>query len=184
MEPTLEPLLAAARRGDSGAVERLVTLLYDELRRLARAQLRRQRGRAVTLQTTALAHEAFLKLAGGRELPVASRGQFFAVAARAMRQVLVDHARAAGAAKRGGGVRPLSLDEQRIGVDGQAPELLALDEALQRLGRLDDRLVRVVECRYFVGLSEEETAAALGVSRRTVQRDWLKARAWLRLELG
>ncbi len=180
----LAPLLAAAQRGAPGAMEQLVTLLYSELRRLAHHELRRAGAGSATLHTTALAHEAYVKLAAGRDLPLGSRGQFFAVAARAMRQVIVDHARAAHAAKRGGGVHPLPLDETRIAVEAQAEELLALDRALDRLSELDERLVRVVECRFFVGLTEEQTAEALALSRRTVQRAWLKARAWLKVELS
>lgn len=164
--------------GGPEAVDRLTAVLYQELRRLAHRELAKNR-RSATLHTTALVHEAYLKLAGSENLPLASRGQFFAVAARAMRQVIVDHARAHRAQKRGGGVRALPLDEERIAVADQAEEILAVDEALKRLAKRGSRLVQVVECRFFVGLTEEETAEVLDLSRRTVQRDWIKARAWL-----
>jgi RNA polymerase sigma factor (TIGR02999 family) len=176
-------LLAAHREGDPDAFDRMVPLVYDDLRRIASQQLRRLRG-AATLDTTALVHEAYLKLVDQSRLEVDDRNHFFGIAARAMRQIVIDHARKRGAKKRGGGRWAVSLDSVQIAIDGQAEMLLALDQALGRLSLLNERLTRVFECRYFVGLSEQETAEALAVSLRTVQRDWLKGRAWLRRELA
>jgi RNA polymerase sigma factor (TIGR02999 family) len=176
-------LLAAHRRGDAHALERMIPIVYADLRRLARAQLRRLRPGA-TLDTTALVHEAYLRLVDQSRAVFQDRGHFLAVSAIAMRQLLVDHARLKGREKRGGGAAHLPLDEvsDRIGRD--ARQMLELDLALVRLGQTEPRLARVVECRYFAGYSEAETAEALGVSLRTAQRDWLKARAWLREELS
>lgn len=176
-------LLRAYREGDRSAFDRLVPLVYDDLRRVARRQLRRGRG-GQTLNTTGLVHEAYLKLADRTGAAMEDRGHLLAVSAAAMRQVIISHARRHAAAKRGGGDRPVTLEEDRIGVERQAEQLLALDDALTRLAGRNERLGRVVECRYFAGLSEEETAQALGTSLRTAQRDWMRARAWLREELG
>jgi RNA polymerase sigma factor (TIGR02999 family) len=167
-------LLEAAVAGDSDAMERLVPLMYEDLRRVARRQLDREGG-GHTLQTTALVHEAYLKLAGGM-VSATSRAHFLAIAARAMRQVLVDYARRRKAAKRGGGVISVTLGDEPTPVDTSAEELLALDEALQQL---DPRQRQVIECRFFGGMEEKDIAAALNVSERTVRRDWVKARAWL-----
>ena len=140
---------------------------------------------ARTIDTTGLVHEAYLKLVDQTRAEYRDRSHFFAVAARAMRQILVDEARRRSAGKRGGGVAAVTLEEDRHGgVSADADFLLSLEEALQSLGRLDPRLPRVVECRFFAGLSEEETADALGISTRTVQRDWMRAKAWLREEMG
>lgn len=177
-------LLHAYGEGDRQAFDRALPLVYDDLRRIARRQLRRGGAGPQTLNTTGLVHEAWMKLVASTGLTVEDRGHFFAIAATAMRQVVVALARKRSAAKRGGGERPLTLDEERIPLDGQAEQLLALDTALERLGERDERLARVVECRFFAGLSEEETASALGVSLRTAQRAWMRARAWLREELG
>ena len=155
---------------------------YSELRRLARRQLRRLRP-GQTLTTTALVHEAFVKLVKG-PLKAEDRTHFLALAARAMRQILVDYARGRARQKRGGGADHTPLDEGQVSASREAERMLERDLALQKLAELDPRLVRVVECRYFAGLSEEETADALGVSLRTAQRDWLRARAWLREALG
>ena len=167
----------------------LVTLTYAELRRIAHRQLALERG-GHTLSTTAVVHEAWLRLAEQRGLGQMERPQFFAIAARMMRRVLIDHARRYRALRRGGPDAVLvGLDVQEldgaagIAVEERADDLLALDEALERLAALDVRLARVVECRYFAGLSEQETAAALGVSARTVSRDWTTARGWLFQEL-
>ncbi|MCH9652002.1 MAG: sigma-70 family RNA polymerase sigma factor [Deltaproteobacteria bacterium] len=169
--------------GEEGAFERLVPLVYDDLRRIARGHLRRgPSGR--TLGATGVVHEAYLKLAGQAGAGWQNRSHFFAVAARAMRQVIIAYARRGSAAKRGGKEVPVTLDEERIAVEQQADSLLDLERALERLAERDERLVRTVECRYFAGLSEEETAEALGTSLRTVQRDWARARAWLREELS
>ena len=177
--PSVTALLGRAAGGDRAAFDRAVALVYDELRGLAHAQLRRERP-GHTLDTGALVHEAYLRLGDGRGPAWEGRGHFLAVAAAAMRRVLVDHARRAHAAKRGGAARPLPLDEA-LARPAALPDdrLLALDEALARLATLDPRQARVVECRYFGGLTEEETAHALGVGLRTVKRDWAKARAWL-----
>lgn len=174
-------LLLAYRDGDRDAFDRLVPMLYDDLRRIARRQLRRSPGQ--TLDTTGLVHEAYLKLIDPAKVDWQDRGHFLAVSARAMRQVIIGYARKRSAGKRGGGERPVTLDEAQIAIDDQAERLLALDRALERLGGRDERLARVVECRFFAGLSEEETAQALGVSLRTAQRDWMRARAWLKEEL-
>jgi RNA polymerase sigma factor (TIGR02999 family) len=175
-------LLLAYRDGDRQAFDQLLPLVYDDLRRIARRHLRRSRP-GHTLDTTGLVHESYLKMVDQARVDWQDRAHFLAVSARAMRQVLIDYARRRSAAKRGGGVRPATLDEGRVAVEEQAEWLLALDQALARLGERNERLARVVECRFFAGLSEEETAAALGVSLRTVQRDWMRARAWLQEEL-
>jgi RNA polymerase sigma factor (TIGR02999 family) len=175
-------LLAAMRDGDATALDRLFPLVYDELRRAARSQLARERP-GHTLQPTALVHEAFFKLAGRGAAAVENRGHFVAVAARAMRQVLVDHARRRAAAKRGAGEEPVRITNDQAGMEFPADELVALDDALNRLDALNPRLRSVVELRFFGGFSEEEIARQLGVTPRTVQRDWTKARAFLYREL-
>jgi RNA polymerase sigma factor (TIGR02999 family) len=176
-------LLVAYAEGDRGAFDQLVPMVYDELRRIARRHLRRNE-RGQTLDTTGLVHEAYLKLAGQKGLRLEDRGHFLAVAACAMRQVIISRARARMADKRGGGIAPVTLDEQQIGTRDQAEYLLDLDRVLERLRERDERLARTVECRFFAGLSEEETAQALGVSVRTAQRNWMRARAWIRSELS
>lgn len=165
---------------DTGApsLERLVPHIYDELRRMAQQRLARE-PRNATLQTTELVHEAYLRLVDDRRVTRRGRSYFFAAAARAMRQVLIDAARRRGAAKRGGGETPLTLEEQHVAVDTYAAELLDLDAALAELESRSARQVRVVECRFFGGLTVEETAAALDISPRTVKSDWALARAWL-----
>ena len=170
-------LLAALREGDRAALDRLFPLVYDELRERARHRLRSRRD-GETLSTTALVHEAYLKLAGSEHASYNDRVHFFAVASRAMRQILVDHARQAATAKRSGGA-VVDFDPDQIADAGRAEELIALDEALAMLERLDERLARIVELRFFGGLSVEESADALGISPRTVKRDWRKARAFL-----
>jgi RNA polymerase sigma factor (TIGR02999 family) len=171
-------LLLTVDHPDSPAAESLVVHVYDELRQLARRQLARER-RTATIQTTELVHEAYLRLIDGTRITERGRAYFFGAAARAMRQVLVDAARRRGAAKRGGGVAPLTLEESQFAVDEYAGELLDLDRALTALEERNPRHARVVECRFFAGLSVEETAAALGISPRTVKSDWAFARAWL-----
>jgi RNA polymerase sigma factor (TIGR02999 family) len=168
-------LLEAAVAGDSEALDRLVPLVYEDLRRVAHRQLDREGG-GHTLQTTALIHEAYLKLAAGGSVSATSRTHFLALAARAMRQVLVDYARRRKAAKRGGGVISVTLGDEAQRADTSAEDLLALNEALEQL---DPRQRQVIECRFFGGMEEKDTAAFLGVSERTVRRDWVKARAWL-----
>lgn len=175
-------LLAAASAGDRSALDRVVPLVYDELRRLAHRQLAGERPEH-TLNTGALVHEAYLKLAGLERLEWRDRAHFFAVAAGAMRRILIDYAVRRRAAKRGGGARHEPLDRVMIAAGERAEELLALDEALERLRALDERQSRVVECRFFAGMSIDETAAALDISPATVKRDWMMARAWLNREL-
>ena len=176
-------LLRAREAGDLSAFDRLVPLVYEELRRLARRQ-RRRGPPARSLDTTGLVHEAYLKLAASPDLRLEDRGHLMAVTACAMRQVLIGRARARLRAKRGAGADPLPFDERSLPVHAEAEQLLDLDRALARLREGDAHLARVFECRYFAGLSEEETAQALGVSLRTVQRGWLRARTWLRVELS
>jgi RNA polymerase sigma factor (TIGR02999 family) len=175
--------LLAWKDGNREAFEKVVSLLYEDLRRVARSQLYRGRPGS-TLNTTALVHETYLKLVGQAEVECESRGHFFALVARAMRQIIVDHARRRQAEKRGGAQACLPLDEADAAVWEEAEGLIALDQALTRLATTDERLSRLVECRFFAGLTEEETATALGISRRTVQRDWIRARALLRNEVG
>ncbi len=179
-------LLAAARDGDRAARDRLFALVYDELKRIARRQLAGT-GLDGTLATTALVHEAYLRLAGPAAGPgFKDRVHFFAVAARAMRQILIDHVRSRQAAKRGGGAVLVELDTGWMGEQPStdAAELLALDEALTRLERLSPRLGQVVELRFFGGLTFPEIGEAMALSDRTVERDWRKARAFLYAELG
>ncbi len=175
-------LLVAHRNGDDGAFAALVPLVYADLRRIARQQLARLRP-GNTLDTTALVHEAYLKLVDQSLVELADRHHFFAIVARSMRNILVDEARRRSARKRGGSASPVSLDQVELGVDEQIDTLLAIDLALTRLGALNERLIRVFECRFFAGLSEEETAHSLDLPLRTVQRDWMKSKAWLRREL-
>jgi RNA polymerase sigma factor (TIGR02999 family) len=160
------------------SLDQLVTQAYDELRAIAHARLAARGGG--TLSTTALVHEAYLKLVDQSQAGWRNRSHFQAVASLAMRHVLVDCAKARHALKRGGTRRRITLDDEELSVDDQAEALLELDEALHRLAELDPRLARVVECRFFGGLTEEEIAEALGVTVRTVRRDWAKARVLLR----
>jgi RNA polymerase sigma factor (TIGR02999 family) len=164
--------------GDAQAMEELLPLLYDELRRLAAVYMRRQ-SQGHTLQPTALVNEAYLKLAGQSGLSFANRAGFFALAAKAMRQLLVDHARARNAAKRGGDAVRVTLDEGVASVPSRDVDFEDLDAALAELGRLDERQARIVELRFFAGLGIEETAAALDLSAATIKREWATARAWL-----
>jgi len=176
-------LLVAWRDGQPGALDRLIPLVYDELRRQARRQLRRERV-GHTLQPTALVHEAFLRLAGQSQAQWQNRRQFFAVASRVMRRVLVDQARARAASKRGDGLTRVALDDAVATGASPDVDVLALDQALDRLEQLDPRQARVVELRYFGGMSAAEAAEAVGLSLATVNRDWAMARAWLFRELG
>jgi RNA polymerase sigma factor (TIGR02999 family) len=175
-------LLTAWREGNEQAPGELFTILYKELRALAHVQLRRRR-RQESLATTGLVHEAYLKLAIQSRLDLRDRGHFLALAARAMRQVVVDHARRRAAGKRGGGAIVDLFDENKAAADIPSVDILAVDEALTRLECLDPRLSRIVDMRFFAGLSVEETAGALGLSERTVKREWQKARAFLYAEL-
>ena len=176
-------LLHAHARGDATALDQLLPLVYGELRRIAQGRLRHERA-GHTLAPTELVHEAFLKLVPVERVDWRSRAHFFAIASRAMRNVLVDHAVRRGAAKRGGGVQAITLDEAEGAHEESLDELIALGQALDRLERLDARQARVVECRFFGGLSLDETAEALGISAATVSRDWTFARAWLHRELA
>jgi RNA polymerase sigma-70 factor (ECF subfamily) len=171
----------AHAQGDAAALDRLVPLVYDDLRRLARAQRRRSHGDS--LDSVALVHDAYLRLVDQSRVVWRDRGHFFAVCALAMRQIVVDRARRRARLKRGGDqvLVPLEPGHEPSGRD--AAEVLEVDLALNKLAGVDPRLAKVVECRYFAGLSDDETAAALGVSVRTAQREWFKARAWLRAEL-
>lgn len=180
---TITVILQEAHAGSREAVDRLFPLLYDELRRLARHHLRGPSGDR-TLNTTALINEAYLRMVDQTRADWADRAHFFAYASRAMRSVLVDYARRRNAGKRGGGAVHLSLDGREIPVEAQADLLVAMDEALTRLGQLNERLDRIVECRFFGGMTEGETAEVLGISDRTVRRDWLKAKAWLYSDLA
>jgi RNA polymerase sigma factor (TIGR02999 family) len=176
----LTRLLEAWRRGDSNAADELIPLVYAQLRRLAAVKLRRERA-GHTLQTTALVHEAWLRLMKQHGANWRNRGQFFAVAAQAMRRILVDHARKRLADKRGDGAQPVDVDRLSNILANPLPDdrLVALDHALERLAALDDRQARIVELRFFGGLSIEETADALEISPATVKREWATARAWL-----
>jgi RNA polymerase sigma factor (TIGR02999 family) len=177
-------LLRAWSRGDADAGERLLPIVYGELRRQAARLLRRER-RDHTLQPTALVHETYLRLIEQHAADWKNRTQFFAVAATAMRRILVDHARRHGARKRGGSWDRISFDETRRAWPGPPDvDILALEEALDELAVLDPPKVRLVELRFFAGLDLEETAAVLGVSQSTVTRDWRLARAWLFRRLG
>jgi RNA polymerase sigma factor (TIGR02999 family) len=171
-------LLVSWREGDQQAFERLVPLVYDELRRVARRQLRGEPA-AISIQPTALVHEVYLRLVDVRRATLASRSHFFAVAAGLMRQILVDHARRRRADKRGGGITLLPLDEVSPAAPAASLDVLALDQALEALSRIDPRQGRVVELRYFAGLTTTETADALEVSTATVEREWAFAKAWL-----
>ena len=174
-------LLARARAGDAQALGAAYSALYDELKRAARAQLRRMRD---AFETTALVHEAYLTLAGGPQLTAVDRNHLLALSARAMRQVLVDDARARKADKRGGGQDALTLTSALDNGEAAAIEVLALDELLASLHAVDERAAHIVELRYFGGYSEIEIAGMLGISDRTLRRDWRKARAFLLAEMS
>lgn len=175
-------LLQDVYEGDRDAFDRLMPLVYDELHRIARAKLRGERA-GHTLDTTGLVHEVYLKLVDQAQVAWQDRAHFFAIAARAMRQILIDYARKRKAAKRGGKQIRTTLTSRHLVFDIQLEELLDLDAALDRLDEVDERLRKVVEYRFFGGMTEKEVAAVLDISTRTVQRDWRKARAWLYKEL-
>jgi RNA polymerase sigma factor (TIGR02999 family) len=177
-DDSLTRLIEAYRDGDREAFDRLVERAYAELRVLARQQMRRAHGQG-TLETGALIHEAYLRLAEESGLDLRERGHFYAVMARAMRFVVVDHARRRGAAKRGGGVAATTLDPELAGAEQPAELVLAVHGAIESLESFAPRLARIVEGRFFAGYSDDELARALDVTPRTVQRDWLRARAWL-----
>lgn len=181
--PTITECLARLRAGEPRALDALLPLVYDQLRHLARSQLRGERPGG-TLGATALVHEAYLRLADRERLAPTDRSHFFAIAAQSMRRVLIDRARSRKRVKRGEGEVPVALDEvDELLSPEVADDLAALDEALDRLARVDARAARVVELRFFGGLTLEEVAAHLEISVKTVQRDWLVARAWLRKEV-
>lgn len=171
------------RNGDKEALERLIPAVYDELRRQAARYLRKERP-GHTLQTTALVHEAYLRLVNQNNIAWQNRAHFYAIAARLMRQILVDHARKRQAAKRGGADIKQPLEDVSPMAPDKGVDLVALDEALTRLAAIDPRQSRIVELRYFSELSVEETAEVLGVSTRTVKRDWNVAKAWLRQQIS
>jgi len=171
-------LLLAWRAGDRGALDRLFPQIYDALHRIAHRQLSHERP-GHTLSTTDLVHETYFKLVDHVRVDWTDRAHFFAVAARAMRLILVDQARRRDANKRGGERKRVSLTDSTLTIDERAETLIALDEALTELAKIEERMSQVVECRFFGGLTEEETAEALGVTARTVRRDWFKAKGWL-----
>ena len=191
----LTRLLQRWSQGDETAFDRMVPMVYDELRRMAQRHLRHERG-GHTLQGTSLVHEVYLRVAEGGPVQWQSRAKFFGWVSTLMRHILIDHARSRQAAKRGGGLKMVSLDALResgslaveppasVHESAEVPELVAIDQALQRLERLDPQQGRVVELRFFCGLSVPETAEALGISPATVKREWMTARAWLLRELG
>jgi RNA polymerase sigma-70 factor (ECF subfamily) len=181
--PDVTQLLLIWRQGDPDALDRLLPLVYAELHRIAHARMRAESPGCQTIQTTALVHEAYVRLVDGTRVAWQNRAHFYAVCARLMRRILVDRARARGSIKRGGEVRQIAFGEWQGAVPARDEELLALDEALGRLSKSDHRKGRVVEMRYFGGLTVEETAEALGVSPETVTRDWKVARLWLLHEL-
>ena len=187
-EPSPSPkevtqLLIDWSNGDRAALDRLMPLVYEELRRLANRYMRRERA-GHTLQTTALINEAYLRLIDQQNVPWQNRAHFFAISAQLMRRTLVDHARSHASAKRGGSALRVSLNEVAVSSREVAAEVVALDEALERLAVIDLRKSQVVELRYFGGLSIEETAEVLGVTPMTVTRDWKTAKAWLHHEVG
>jgi RNA polymerase sigma factor (TIGR02999 family) len=169
--------------GDRNAPERLMPFVYDELRRLARSFLVKERDDH-TLQPTALVHEAYVRLVDQTRVNWQNRAHFYGIASRMMRRVLIDHARAHAADKRGGAAVHFSLDDVQVPLEQRAADFVALDEALERLSQFDERKCRVVEMRFFGGLGDEEIAEVLGVTTRTVLRDWKKARLWLYRELS
>ena len=176
-------LLYELKAGNRAAEEQLIPLVYQELRRIASNRLRHEAAHH-SLQPTALVHEAYLRLTRLQEIDWQSRSHFFAVSATLMRRILVDHARANLAKKRGDGVETITLNDAIFPSPEREPEILALDEALDRLARLDERQAQIVEMRFFAGMSEEETGNVLGISARTVKRDWRAAKAWLFAELN
>jgi RNA polymerase sigma factor (TIGR02999 family) len=175
--------LQALSAGDRAALDRLLPRVYAELHRIAERALRRERPEH-TLNPTGLVHEAYLRLVELDRVNWQGRAHFFAACAGEMRRILIDHARARGAAKRGGGANPVPIDDVVLAATDRPAELLALDEALGELERLSPRQARVVECRFFAGMSVEETAEALGLSPASVKRDWTVARAWLNRALA
>lgn len=185
MADSVTELLLAHQRGDRQAFERLVPLIYDDLKRVAARQRRRARS-GDTLTTTALVHDVYLHLVDASSVAWEGRAHFFAIAARAMRHILIDHARERAARKRGGDWQRVELAAEALPLREGPPidTLLALDRAFEALAAVSDRLVQVAECRLFAGMSDRETSEALSIPLRTVQRDWQRARAWLQHELA
>ena len=181
-QPNITELLVGYGRGDKEALDQLMPIVYDELRRQAARYLRREQA-GHTLQTTALIHEAYVRLVDQRNVQWQNRAHFFGIAAQLMRRILVDHARSKKRAKRGGSDVRVSLNEATVAVQGQNLDVVAVDEALQRLAKIDEQQSRVVELRFFSGLTVEETAEVMGISAATVKRDWSMAKAWLHREL-
>lgn len=175
-------LLIGLRKGDASAQDKLIPLVYKELRTLAGRYMRQERP-GHTLQPTALVHEAYIRLTGIHDIDWQNRSHFFAVSAQLMRRILVDSARAKQAQKRGGEYASVTVDEALAAAPADSERLLAIDEALSRLGKLDPRQARIVELRFFAGLTEEEIAQVLEISPRTVKRDWRVAKAWLYRQL-
>ena len=182
-EHEITQLLAEWRDGNQAALDDLYPLVYDELHRLARRYMSRER-KGHTLQTTALINEAYVRLVDQRDVQWANRSHFFAISAQIMRRILIDHARRYAYAKRGGGARQVSLDETATVALGDLSEFLRLDEALKSLAELDPRRSQVVELKYFGGLNNDEIAGVLKISKNTVIRDWNMARAWLYSQLS
>jgi len=178
MDNSFHDLLAAYRNGEPGALDRLIPLVYDDLRRIARRHVRQWSN--LTLDTTGVVHEAYLKMAKQHSLDANDQAHFMAICSQAMRQFIVSYARAKLAGKRGAAPEMVRVDDLEIPTQAEAEELLLIDQALRSLADANPRLVRVFECRFFAGFSEEETSQALGLPLRTVQRDWMRARAWLR----
>jgi len=182
-QASVTDLLLRARAGDSSALADVFPLIYDELRTIAERQLWNER-HGHTLSPTALVHEAYIRLIDYNRMEWSGRVHFLRVAATAMRRILVDHARGQRSLKRGGGLRRVSIDAVQLSADEQVELLIAVDSALEKLERHDARQAQVVECRFFGGMTEEETAEALGIGLRTVKRDWAKAKSWLYREIS
>jgi RNA polymerase sigma factor (TIGR02999 family) len=182
-DPDVTVLLSELAGGDPDAMDRLLPIVYDQLRDMARRELRRERADH-TLGATAIVHEAYLKLVQLDRVSWEGRAHFFGAAAMVMRRVLISYARARNAQKRGSGASRVPLEDVVLAAQERPAELLALDEALERLKALNERQARVVECRFFAGMGIDETAMALGISNATVRRDWAVARAWLNRELS
>jgi RNA polymerase sigma factor (TIGR02999 family) len=180
---TVTQLLEKARSGDSSALANVFPLIYDELRRLAQVQLHREPD-GHTLSPTALVHEAYMRLIDYTRMEWNGRAHFMAVAATAMRRILVEHARGHRSLKRGGALQRVSIDSVQLGTEERAELLIAVDEALSRLKEIEPRQAQVVECRFFGGMTEEETAEALGIGLRTAKRDWARAKSWLHREIA
>jgi len=183
MSQQASSLLSAITAGDKSGVPQLFELVYEDLRRLAQHYMQHESG-AHTLEATALVHEAYIKLIDQSRIDPANRSHFFAIGAQAMRRILVNHARGKRRLKRGGGRRPLPLDESLTISPDCDEDVLALDQALKRLEEIDPRQAQIVELRFFAGMSAAEIAVALGLSQRTVEREWTGCRAWLRRELA